>query len=271
MTLTGIEAATAGLVLALALMTLVWLASVARRDASLVDRFWGVGFVLLAGFFYATRPPEVPSESRRAALLLVLVAIWGVRLAAHLTVRNWGRGEDFRYRAMRERGGRSFPWMSLVTIHALQAAIMWFVSLSLLAGMRGATASPVLFGLGVVCWAIGFIFEAGADWQLAAFRRNPANRGSVLETGLWRYSRHPNYFGDAAVWWGFFLIAAARGGWWTLLSPLLMTGLLLKVSGVALLEKTLVAAKPRYREYLERTSAFLPWPPRSTPPGSGTG
>ncbi len=253
-----------GLAVAGALVTLVWLGSLVRRDASLVDRFWGAGFVVLAGWYWWSAPvPADPGVARYRALLLILVAIWGLRLSAYLSWRNWGHGEDYRYQAMRARGGPAFPWVNLVTIHWLQGAIMWVVALPLLLAFRGngSLAAPVVW-LGGAIWALGFYFEARGDWELARFRADPANAGRVLDTGVWRYTRHPNYFGDAAVWWGIYLVAVGGGAAVMVLSPILMTLLLLKVSGVAMLETKLVETKPRYRDYVRRTSAFLPRPPK---------
>jgi steroid 5-alpha reductase family enzyme len=256
------QAALLGLALGLGFMTVVWIGSLLRRDASLVDRFWGAGFVLLAAWYWWSA--GVPGSA--AGLLVGLVAVWGLRLSVYLTWRNWGHGEDYRYRQMRAANPASFPVRSLVTVFALQGIIMWVVALPLWAAMRGGVglASPWVWA-GAGLWAIGFFFEAVGDYQLARFRADPANRGRVLDAGVWRYTRHPNYFGDACVWWGFFAFAMAAGAWWTVIGPLVMNALLLKVSGVALLEKTLVESKPQYRDYVARTSAFIPRPPRTGP------
>ncbi|MGE0443253.1 MAG: DUF1295 domain-containing protein [Gemmatimonadales bacterium] len=263
-----VVAAEIGLGLAAGLFTLIWLASLVRTDASLVDRFWGAGFVVLAVGYRLSAPPAPDRAAEVARLvLLVLVAVWGLRLSGYLTWRNWGHGEDYRYRDMRQRGGRAFAWLSLVTIHWLQAAILWFVSLPLLVGLRGDRPLGPLSWVGIAFWVVGFGFEAAGDWQLARFKADPANRGRVLSTGVWRYTRHPNYFGDACVWWAFFLFAAAQGGWATMASPVLMTFLLLRVSGVAMLEKKLTESRPAYRDYIRRTSAFIPRPPRDPGPG----
>ena len=202
-----------GLVVALALLTLAWIGSAARRDASLVDRFWGFGFVVLAVYYWMTAEAAPAPSGTVRALLVGLVAVWGVRLSGYLTWRNWGHGEDYRYRAMRQAAGPRFWWTNLVTVHFLQAAIMWFVSLPLLAAFRGqASLGHPLVWFGLVLFVVGFYFEAAGDWQLTRFRADPANRGRVLDLGVWRYTRHPNYFGDACVWWGFYLIAVASGG-----------------------------------------------------------
>jgi steroid 5-alpha reductase family enzyme len=193
------------------------------------------------------------------------VAIWGLRLSLHILRRNWGQDEDYRYREWRERAGARFRWTSFFQVFLLQGVLLWLISAPLLAAQ--SYDSPDNFTavdiLGALVWGVGFYFEAVGDWQLARFKSDPANKGKVMRTGLWRYTRHPNYFGDATVWWGLFIIAAATGsGAWTIFSPILMTFLLLRVSGVALLERKQAETKPEYREYIESTSAFLPWFPR---------
>jgi steroid 5-alpha reductase family enzyme len=243
-----------------AAMTLLWLLSLRLRDASIADLFWGAGFVLVA-WLAASAPGGDPA---RRALTLALVTVWGLRLSIHLLRRNLGHGEDPRYRAMREGHGDRFPWVSLFTVFGSQGVLMWVVSLPLQVSVTapapaGLTAMDLL---GAALWAMGFLFEAVGDWQLTRFRAEASNRGKALDTGLWRYTRHPNYFGDALQWWGFGCLAFATGAFWTVLSPVLMTLLLLKVSGVALLEKDIAERRPAYRDYVRRTSAFFPWFPR---------
>jgi steroid 5-alpha reductase family enzyme len=244
-----------------AAMLAVWLLSIVRRDASIVDVFWGLGFVLVALLSYAAGDGYPP----RKTLITALAFLWGVRLAAYLLWRNWGQGEDYRYRAMRARHGERFAAVSLYLVFGLQGALLWIVSLPLqLAQMAPDPARLTwLDAAGIALWCVGFAFEAVGDWQLARFRAEPANRGKVMDRGLWRYTRHPNYFGDAVLWWGFFLIAlSAEGGAWSFPGPLLMTFLLRRVSGVTLLERGLKRSKPEYRTYADRTSAFFPWPPK---------
>jgi len=248
-----------GLALALGLTTAAWLLSLWRRDAGVIDGFWGVGFALLAWVYWSAGGAE-PS---RGLLVAALATVWGVRLSVHIVRRNHGREEDWRYRAMRERRGARFPLWSLVMVFWLQGALMWLLSAPLLQAQAQAPFPRTLDIAGVTVWLVGFLFETIGDAQLSRFRADPANQGRVLRTGLWRWTRHPNYFGDALVWWGLFLIAVATpSGWWTIFSPLLMTWLLLRVSGVSLLEEKLVETRPGYREYVESTSAFIPWPPR---------
>jgi steroid 5-alpha reductase family enzyme len=244
-----------------ALMLLLWLVSLARRDASIVDLFWGPGFALVAWIGFAVGD-GAPS---RQWLSVVLATVWGLRLGLYLTWRNWGRGEDPRYVAMRRNHGERFGRVSLYTVFGFQGLVMWVVSLPI--QQAQAAPEPVTLswieGLGVLLWAVGLCFESIGDWQLARFRADPENRGRVMDRGLWSWTRHPNYFGDAVVWWGLFLIAVPTpGGAWTLLSPALMTFMLVRISGVALLERDLRRTKPDYAGYAARTSAFLPWPPR---------
>jgi steroid 5-alpha reductase family enzyme len=254
-----IAGALTGLLAMVVALTLVWVLSVRLRDASIVDICWGPGFVLLAWLYAALFDAFTP----RPVLVGVLVTLWGVRLAVHIFRRH--RGEDPRYAAMRAARGPAFWWRSLLVVFWLQAVILWFVALPLLvtAAAPGPPAVTITDVLGVVLFATGFAFEAIGDAQLARFRSDVSNRGTVLDTGLWRYTRHPNYFGDALLWWGVYLIAlSAPGGWITIASPLVMTLLLLRVSGVTLLERGLSASKPGYAEYVARTSAFVPWMPR---------
>ena len=250
-----------GLGAVLGLMTLVWVASLVKNDVSVVDVFWGLGFVAV-GWFYFWRGEGI---GVRPWLVPVAVTLWGLRLALYILWRNRGRGEDYRYAAMRENRGESFRWLSLVIVFWLQAAILWIVALPLYQVQRstGPTALIWLDLAGLAVFTVGLFFESVGDYQLARFKADPAHQGQVMDRGLWRYTRHPNYFGDAMVWWGLTLIAlATEGSWWVLISPALMTVLLMKVSGVALLEKGLRETKPRYRDYVRRTSAFFPWPPK---------
>lgn len=242
------------------LMMLLWLVSLLLRNSSIVDIFWGAGFVIAVWLAYALGS----GYPGRKILLAILVTIWGLRLSLHILRRNWGKPEDFRYARWREEHGTRWWWVSLFQVFLLQGVLMWGISAPLVAAqvLPSRDHLGVLDGLGVSLWIIGFFFEAVGDWQLGRFKADPANQGKLLTQGVWRYSRHPNYFGDAAQWWGYYLIAAAAGAWWTVFSPILMTLLLIRVSGVALLEKTLIETKPGYREYAETTSAFIPWFPR---------
>jgi steroid 5-alpha reductase family enzyme len=238
----------------------LWLASLALRNASIVDVFWGLGFALIAAVGLAHAGSDA---APRQWLVAAVVGVWGLRLAGYLGWRNAGRGEDPRYAAMRRHWGARFSWVSLFTVFGLQGVLMWIVSLPVQVVMR-APGGPLgaLDALGVAVCAIGIGFEAIGDWQLARFKADPANAGRVMDRGLWRYTRHPN-FGDACVWWGLFAIAVGTPlGPWSIVGPALMTFLLLRVSGVALLERSIGRRRPEYARYAERTSAFFPRPPR---------
>jgi steroid 5-alpha reductase family enzyme len=247
------------------LMFITWLVSLVKRDASIVDPIWGLGFVLVAWAVRLT----VEGNAARQWVLVALVTVWGLRLSIYLYWRNHGTGEDFRYQAMRRHWGSRFWWVSLFTVFALQGALMWVVSLPVQLGqVPDEPGFGVLGVIGILVWAVGITFEAVGDAQLARFKRDPANKGLVMDRGLWRYTRHPNYFGDACVWWGIALVAAESGlGAIGIIGAVVMTVFLRRVSGVTLLEKSLVKRRPGYEEYAARTSPFVPRPPRaSTPP-----
>ncbi len=243
----------------LVLMVLAWLLSLARGNAGIVDSFWSLAFLLAAMVYFLCLTAPGP----RAGLVLGLVTIWALRLFLHISWRNWGEPEDRRYQAIRARNQPHFELKSLYLVFGLQGLLAWLISLPLLAAMASQTPLGWLDALGVALWLAGMVFEAGGDWQLARFKADPDNRGKVMDRGLWRYTRHPNYFGDFCIWWGFFLLALAGGGWWSILSPLLMSLFLLKVSGVALLESDIGERRLGYRDYVRRTNAFFPGPPKA--------
>lgn len=247
---------TAGLVI-VGYVTLIWVLSLVIRDAGIMDIFWGLGFIVVSGvYFFSAREVGLPGY-----LLLALVLFWGLRLTIYLAFRNLGKPEDARYQAFREKGGSNWWWQSYFKVFLLQGLIMWIVSLPLLSGLAAGTDEPLgWFAVaGIVLWGIGFFFEAVGDWQLARFKKDPHNKGKVLDQGLWAMTRHPNYFGEMLIWWGFYLISLQSGYGWTVISPLIMTVLLLRVSGVTMLEQLLTTTKPEYSEYIRRTSAFFPW------------
>ncbi len=249
------------LAVVLVLMTALWGVSVAIGDTSIVDIFWGAGFVVIAWVTYAV----ADGSAGRQLLLALLTTAWGLRLTLHLARRNLGHGEDARYRTMRARHGNRWPRRSLWAVFWGQGLLMWIVSLPVQAGQADATPGGLIWldAIGVAIWGVGFCFEAVGDWQLDRFKADPASHGQVMDRGLWRYTRHPNYFGDFAVWWGLFLIALSTGSaWWTIIGPVLMTVLLVRVSGAGLLERTIGERRPGYAEYIRRTSGFLPRPPR---------
>jgi steroid 5-alpha reductase family enzyme len=241
-----------------------WAVGTARRNVTIVDSLWGL-FFLAATLFYVDG-----QWTPRATLIAALVAIWAFRLAGYLTMRSWGEHEDARYRKIRAANEPGFAWKSLYIIFGLQALLAWIISLPLFVAAQSATALSWLDATGYTLWLAGFLLETTADLQMARFKADPANRGVVMDRGVWRYSRHPNYFGECCLWWGYYLIALAAGGWWSLVSPLIMTFLLLKVSGVALLEKDIVERRPAYADYIARTPAFFPGRPRSRSASGGS-
>jgi steroid 5-alpha reductase family enzyme len=244
-------------------MILLWLLSLRLRDSSIVDIFWGAGFTLVVWVTRSSHPGAEP----RATLVAALTTLWGLRLAGYLAWRNLGKGEDKRYTTMRNRHGARWPLRSLLQVFALQGALMWLISLPVQAAERaeGAGALGWLDALGAALVLAGVFFEGVGDAQLARFKGDPANAGQVMDRGLWRYTRHPNYFGDFLVWWGLYGFAVASGNAWTVGSPALMSFLLLRVSGVTLLEKSL-RKRPGYEDYVRRTSAFFPRPPAKVDP-----
>jgi len=265
--------ATTGLVIGLAMVAL-WLVSLMLRNAAIVDLFWGFGFVVIAWVAWLVSPggatwevtigdgsPTTVALDGRRLLLLLMVTLWGLRLAIYLTWRNVGKGEDFRYKAMRKQWGSRFAIASLGTVFLLQGVLMWIVSLPVQAGMFHSGSIGPIAAVGLTLWLVGITFETVGDLQLARFKANPDNSGKVMDRGLWRYTRHPNYFGDACVWWGIYLVALTAATWWTIVGPAVMTLLLLRYSGVALLEKTIATRRSGYAEYAERTNAFFPGPP----------
>lgn len=245
----------------LTLMTILWLTSLVIKNASIVDIFWGFGFVVITwATFMVTPQGYLP----RKQLMAVLVSIWGLRLMLHIYLRNLGKPEDFRYAKWREKNGGHWWWVSFFKVFLLQGVLMWIISAPLLATQTSgfpAILTPLDY-IGACVWTFGFLFETIGDLQLILFKGDEANRGKILTSGLWKYTRHPNYFGEAVLWWGFYIIALAAGFWWTVFSPLIMSILLLKVSGVAMLERTM-KKKPGYEEYMKRTSVFVPWLPKT--------
>ena len=238
---------------------LYWIASIPLRDASIVDRAWSLLFVA-AGLVYALASgPAKPRVLLTGGLLLA----WALRLALHITVRNWGHGEDRRYQQIRRNHEPGFALKSLYIVFGLQAVLAWIISLPLLGSMAGDRSLSWRDAPGIALWLVGFTFEWIGDAQLTRFRARKRSDDAVLDTGLWRYSRHPNYFGECCLWWGFYLLALSAGAWWTIVAPILMTVLLLRVSGVALLERDIGARRPAYREYIEHTNAFVPGPRRA--------
>lgn len=246
------------LALILGVGVVAWGVSVAIRNVAFVDSLWSLFFLIAAIVFASAAWPL----GARGLLVTVLVAIWALRLSMYITVRNWGEPEDYRYQKIRKNNEPGFAFKSLYIVFGLQGVLAWFIAMPLVPAIMNPGGIGPIEIVATVLWIVGFVFEAGGDYQLARFKRDPANKGRVLNSGLWRYTRHPNYFGDFCIWWAFFLFALSAGGWWTVLSPVLMSLLLLKVSGVALLEKTITERRPEYAEYVRRTNAFFPGAPK---------
>ncbi len=244
-----------------AMMMIGWLASLPLRSVTLVDSLWGMGFIVIAWLTLYNTDGYVG----RAVMLSMLTTIWGIRLSTHLTLRNWGQPEDPRYSAWRRASGSRFWFVSLFKVFLLQAVFLWAISLSLQYGVASTEPARMTFLdlAGLLLWMIGFLFEAISDKQLARFKADPANKGRVMRKGLWALSRHPNYFGEALMWWGIFVITAATpGSAWTVISPLIITAVLLKMTGIPLTEKHIQDGRPGYRDYIASTNAFFPWFPK---------
>lgn len=240
-----------------AMMIVGWLISLRYRNVTIVDSLWGLGFVLVAWMTFV----QSAGFPGRSLLIAVLVSIWGMRLCIYLSRRNWGAGEDRRYAEWRKKSGKGFWWVSLFKIFLLQALFLWTISLVLQVGQLAP--KPDQFGwldiMGGLIWFIGFFFEAVGDWQLARFKADPESKGLVMDRGLWAYSRHPNYFGEFLIWWGFFLITLSTPtSWWTIISPLIISAVLLKMTGIPLTEAAVKKTRPGYDDYIRRTSSFIP-------------
>jgi steroid 5-alpha reductase family enzyme len=248
-----------GLAFVLSASALLWFLSLRLKDASIADIFWGpgiAGVVDIAAWAGG-------SSGTRASVALLLVNLWAFRLAAHLWTRH--KGEDRRYAEMRRHFGRNWWWLSLIQVFLLQAILIWFIPAPLVAALL-YSRMPMgwMDYLGICLAAAGLVFETLADSQLAVFRADSKNRRLVMDRGLWAWSRHPNYFGECLMWWGFFLVGyAASHQKWLLLAPILVTVLLLKVSGISLMEDGITSRRPGYADYRRRVSAFIPWRPKS--------
>ncbi len=253
---TGLAILALGAAVVLSLLT--WILSIFKRDVSVVDSAWSL-MILACGtvYFYVAE-----SAGTTGVLVFILLVLWAVRLSLYLTWRNWGAPEDRRYRELRSKYSPGFTLKSLFIVFLLQALLAWFISIPLWPALTVSAPFGALALIALLVWLTGMIFEVVGDWQLARFKATENNGEKVLDTGLWRYTRHPNYFGEALIWWSFYLFALDAGGWWTLPAPLLMSWLLLRFSGVVLLEKTISGRRPDYRRYIETTNAFIPGPRR---------
>lgn len=237
---------------------LLWLLSLRLKDVSIIDIFWSLGIAGVVDIAAWQLPPA----SERGFLALFLVNLWALRLALHIWARH--RGEDHRYGAMRKKFGANWWWWSFFQIFLLQVILMWVIPTPLLAALTGTTPLGPLDYAGFGLAVLGLGLEVAADMQLTRFRRDPKNEGKVMDQGLWAWSRHPNYFGETMLWWGFFLIGVAGGAaWWVIVSPVVMTILLLKVSGISLMEDGMEERRPTYADYKRRVAAFIPWPPKA--------
>jgi steroid 5-alpha reductase family enzyme len=244
------------------LMTLLWLLSLAVKDSSIVDIFWGTGFVIVVWLFASLTGFD--ELALRQWIFLSMVSIWGIRLTVYLAMRNIGKGEDYRYANWRKEQGDNWWWVSFFRVFVLQGVLLWLISAVYLPALKSGTDLDIWSYLGIVFWGIGFFFEAVGDYQMMRFRKERSDDSAVMNKGLWRYTRHPNYFGDAMQWWAYFFFALAHPlGWVYIFCPMIMTFFLLNVSGVAMLEEGLKNKKPKYSEYIRRTSAFIPMPPKS--------
>jgi steroid 5-alpha reductase family enzyme len=249
----------AGLATTLALMLAAWLISLATRNAGIVDVCWGLA-IAGAGVTWVLVAPQ---DAARGSIAAALAVLWALRLGGHILWRGWGKPEDRRYREIRARNEPGFTFKSVYLVFGLQAVLAWLVAMPLLGTATSTAPLGLLDYAGIALFAFGFLFEAVADGQLAAFQRRDSGERGVMSAGLWRYSRHPNYFGEFVLWWGIWLMAVSGGAWWTFFGPALLTFFLLKVSGVALTEKDIAGRRPEYQAYVRRTRAFFPGLPRA--------
>lgn len=235
-----------------------WLMSLKNNNVTIVDSLWAQFFLLatISNFLLTT------VEHERAILIFILVSAWSIRLSIYLHFRNHKKPEDLRYQAIRARNEPNFRMKSLYLVFIFQAVLAWIISLPLHVSINSINNLNLFDHIGVGLWIIGMLFQTIGDAQLAKFKSDPANKGSVLSTGLWRYTRHPNYFGESCIWLGYGLIAVGAGAWWTMLTPIFMTYLLVKVTGAKLLESDIANRRPDYKKYVLSTASFFPWFPK---------
>jgi steroid 5-alpha reductase family enzyme len=259
----GVVTAVAAAALAIVFVCL-WAISLGVGDVSIVDPVWGPAFVLVAVVCLLVGDADTGAGAARRWILVAMTAIWGLRLGGYLLARKLGdREEDRRYAKMREQQGDRFALYSLVVVFLAQGLLVLVVSLPLQVAAERSTPLGLSVWIGIALWAVGVFFESVGDEQMRRFKARGDTKGQVMDEGLWRYTRHPNYFGDFCVWWGLWLVALGAGGtWWTVVGPLVMSFLLIKGSGAALLEKDIAERRPQYADYIRRTSSFIPLPPR---------
>ncbi|MGM0438908.1 MAG: DUF1295 domain-containing protein [Patescibacteria group bacterium] len=250
--------------LAIALLTymsFLFLISLIKKRNDVADIGWGLGFVLLAwiSFYFSY---QAVGFSFRSIIVSAMITLWGFRLAGHIYLRNKGKEEDYRYKKWREEWGKWFYLRSYGQVYILQGILLFTISLPVLfINKNTGVALEFLDVIAILIWLVGFFFEVVSDYQLKKFIDDP-NKSGIMEEGLWKYSRHPNYFGEVAGWWGIWLLAASAGGWWTIISPITITLLILKISGIPLLEEKL-SKRDGFEEYKQRVSKFIPLPPKS--------
>jgi steroid 5-alpha reductase family enzyme len=240
-------------------MTVVFCLALIKKDNSIVDIAWGLGFIGVAILTFFLKE----GWTNRHLIVTGLVIVWGTRLAIHIAIRNKGMGEDYRYEKWRQNWGRWFVLRSYFQIFILQGTFLIIIALPIMiVNFSYREDLTAIDFLGVGLWCIGFIFEAVGDYQLRQFKKRPENKGKIITTNLWRYTRHPNYFGEVVLWWGVFLLAlSVKNGWMAIVSPLLISFLILYVSGITMLEKK-YAGNPDFEAYAKRTNAFFPWFPK---------
>ena len=236
-----------------------WLISLKSNNVTIVDTVLGMFFLTSTVFGFLL----FGLSSLRACLVLTLVALWSSRLSIYLHIRNHNKPEDSRYRAIRERNEPNFRMKSVYLVFVLQAILAWILSIPLHVSIQSEVALNIFDYIGIALWIIGMFFQVIGDFQLAKFKSNPKNKGKVLADGVWRYTRHPNYFGESCIWFGYGFIGIATGAWWVIISPMLMTYLLVKVTGAALLESDISDRRPAYKSYIKSTNRFIPWFPKS--------
>jgi len=243
-------------------MSAFWIVSIDRQDAGIADVAWGLGFIVVS---FATLYLNV-SFVPRSFLVMALVLLWGLRLASYIIMRNKGKGEDWRYAQWRKDWGKNFLWRSYVQVFLLQGLLMLLVSVPVIFVHYASVDEPLVWIdiAGALVWFVGFVFETVGDYQLMIFKAKPRNKGKVIKSGLWAYTRHPNYFGEIVQWWGIFIIALALAdGVFSIIGPLTISYLILRVSGIPLLEKKYKGNK-EYEQYKKVTSGFFPWFPKRT-------
>ena len=243
--------------------TLIFILAQVLKNNSIVDSFWGPGFLVVALFTFLT----TSSRGLRGTMVTFLVAVWAIRLFYHITLRNWNKPEDYRYINMRKKWGTQFPMLkAYIYVFVFQGVMLFLISLTITSANTNPNQTPgIVAYIGALIWVIGFYFESVGDRQLKEFKAKPENKGKIMTEGLWSYTRHPNYFGDACVWWGLYLIAAETPlGLWALPGPILLTWTLMKWSGAPTLEHRLKKTRPEYADYIARTSGFVPWPPKKS-------